>query len=295
MGMDPFPFFISFCLRNNQRVFSGIRSTVRNCVLPQDEAKVTTILRAWMVHIPLENLQQDPALLPYIQGVNFWLGPGHSITAATMPDNNVYNLTLFVEGGDDGGFEQVKQSFQNFEPTITRLLSDMPATERYLWRVSEVSPLPTWVSKSGRVVILGDAAHAMVPFAAQGASQCVEDAGALAECLSRHDEADIPKLLRIFEMIRKPRAESTAARSAARRVMYHLPNGPEQQARDGKMKRQVQSYEPDRKVWNGEHIDEPPDINSPLHDPYLMGHDVIDYVSFVPDMTMARRNMLTQP
>lgn len=171
----------------------------------------------------------------------------------------------------------------------------MPATERYLWRVSEVSPLPTWVSKSGRVVILGDAAHAMVPFAAQGASQCVEDAGALAECLSRHDEADIPKLLRIFEMIRKPRAESTAARSAARRVMYHLPNGPEQQARDGKMKRQVQSYEPDRKVWNGEHIDEPPDINSPLHDPYLMGHDVIDYVSFVPDMTMARRNMLTQP
>lgn len=108
MGMDPFPFIISFCLRNNQRVFSGIRSTVRNCVLPQDEAKVTTILRAWMVHIPLENLQQDPALLPYIQGVNFWLGPGHSITAATMPDNNVYNLTLFVEGGDDGSFEQVK-------------------------------------------------------------------------------------------------------------------------------------------------------------------------------------------
>ncbi|KAF9633024.1 hypothetical protein BFW01_g3887 [Lasiodiplodia theobromae] len=195
-------------------------------------------------------------------------------------------MTLFVDHDeytqDEGqSSEQIKELFHDFEPTVTKLLSHAPTQEGYLWRISELPPLPTWTSKSGRVLLLGDAAHAMVPFAAQGASQCVEDAGALAECLSR--DADLMDLLHIFEMIRKPRVESVAARSAARQLMFHLHDGPQQRERDEKMRLQVRSYEPDKNVWKGEHIDEPPDINSPLHDPYLMGHDVIQYAKRVLD------------
>ncbi|KAK0645189.1 FAD-dependent monooxygenase OpS4 [Lasiodiplodia hormozganensis] len=272
----------------------GIGSITRKCILPQTQGKAVYKLSAWMVNIPIPILQQDPELQPCLEDVNFWLGPGRSITAATVPDQDAYNMTLVVDHAnhdaysqDEGqSFEQIKELFHNFEPTVTKLLSRAPTQEGYLWRISEVPPLPTWISKSGRVILLGDAAHSMVPFAAQGASQCIEDAGALAECLSR--DADLMDLLRVFEMIRKPRVESVAARSAARQLMFHLPDGPKQQERDEKMRLQVRSYEPDMNVWNGEHIDEPPEIDSPLHDPYLMGHDVIQYAKRVLDRELGR-------
>ncbi|KAF4537767.1 uncharacterized protein LTHEOB_11391 [Lasiodiplodia theobromae] len=211
----------------------GIGSITRKCILPQTQGKAVYKLSAWMVNIPIPILQQDPELQPCLGDLNFWFGPSRSITAATVPDQDAYNMTLIVDHAnhdaytqDEGqSFDQIKELFHDFEPTITKLLSHAPTQEGYLWRISEVPPLPTWIT--------------------QGASQCVEDAGALAECLSR-DGADLMELLRVFEMIRKPRAESVAARSAARQLMFHLPDGPKQQERDEKMRLQVRSYEPDK-------------------------------------------------
>ncbi|KAH7014043.1 hypothetical protein B0J12DRAFT_586678 [Macrophomina phaseolina] len=266
----------------------GIHSFVRGCVILRDEFKVTTALHAWMVKIPLDGLESDPDILPYLQDVNFWLGPGRSITSASIPQENVYNMTLFIdEKGDDQGFQlsgkdfsKAIQSFGSFNPFITKILTRAQGEQAYFWRVYEVSPLRSWRSKGGRIVLLGDSAHAMVPFAAQGASQCIEDAVTLAECLSHHhDGVGLGRLLQIYEEIRKPRAESVAARSAVRRVTFHLADGSEQQERDRKMQKQGRSYKPDRQTWNGEHIDEPPAVDSPLHDPYLLGYDAISHVS----------------
>jgi salicylate hydroxylase len=83
------------------------------------------------------------------------------------------------------------------------------------------------------VTLLGDACHPMLPFMAQGAAQSIEDGAALASLLKAMD--DVPAVLRRYEDIRKPRATRLQQASAANRTRFHLPDGPEQQARDAAM------------------------------------------------------------
>lgn len=69
-----------------------------------------------------------------------------------------------------------------------------------VWKLVELPALPSWVSKNGNVVVMGDAAHAMLPFAAQGGVMDIEDGAALAECLDRaRDINEIRKSMRMFE------------------------------------------------------------------------------------------------
>jgi salicylate hydroxylase len=84
---------------------------------------------------------------------------------------------------------------------------------------------------NGRVALLGDAAHPMLPFYAQGAGQAIEDAAVLAGCLSAADP-DVQAALDQYERIRVPRASRVQEASRGRIAHHHLPDGPEQQARD---------------------------------------------------------------
>lgn len=103
------------------------------------------------------------------------------------------------------------------------------------WRLCEHDPLPTWTM--GNVVLLGDACHPMLPYVAQGAAQAIEDAGVLCLALNKVSQpADIPCLLKTYELARKSRAETVASTAGATRKVLHFHDGPEQQARDGKFK-----------------------------------------------------------
>ena len=86
-----------------------------------------------------------------------------------------------------------------------------------------------WVK--GRVALLGDAAHPMLPFYAQGAGQAIEDAAALAVCLTT-GERDPPAALARYERLRMPRASLVQEASRGRIGHHHLPDGPAQRARD---------------------------------------------------------------
>ena len=87
------------------------------------------------------------------------------------------------------------------------------------------APLPRWVK--GRIALLGDAAHPMLPFYAQGAGQAIEDAAALAVCL-----ATGPAALARYERVRLPRASRVQEASQGLIAHHHRPDGPEQVARD---------------------------------------------------------------
>jgi len=91
-------------------------------------------------------------------------------------------------------------------------------------------PLDRWAY--GRVALLGDAAHAMAPFQAQGAAQAIEDAVVLAACLRSTDEGSVPQALQRYEQIRRPRTTQVQVMSRGRELRNHLPDGPEQQQRD---------------------------------------------------------------
>jgi salicylate hydroxylase len=93
-------------------------------------------------------------------------------------------------------------------------------------------PLERW--SVGRVTLLGDACHAMLPFMAQGAAQAIEDGATLTACLVEAG-ADIPGALGRDERLRIPRTSRLQALSAGNKTRFHLPDGPEQRERDTQM------------------------------------------------------------
>lgn len=64
------------------------------------------------------------------------------------------------------------------------------------------SPLRTWVSPKGRIVVIGDAAHPFLPYTGQGGNQAIEDAAVIAICLERAGPGAVPLALRVFEKLR---------------------------------------------------------------------------------------------
>ena len=90
----------------------------------------------------------------------------------------------------------------------------------------------------------------MLPYLAQGAAQCFEDAAVLIECFRR--TTDIPLALKVYELARKERAEKLQASGSETRDVIHLPDGPAQRARDEKY-RMVKGHgeKPDRLVDTG--------------------------------------------
>lgn len=112
---------------------------------------------------------------------------------------------------------------------------------------------------------------------------CVEDAACLAECLDRVNFVeDLPKILHAYEQIRKPRTEWFVKRGSHMAAIWHLPDGESQQKRDKAWGARPLSL-PDRTVWDGKHIDDPPVgpevAFHPLINPWTLAFDIVDYVS----------------
>jgi salicylate hydroxylase len=99
------------------------------------------------------------------------------------------------------------------------------------WGLFDRAPLPRW--SAGRVTLLGDACHPMLPFMGQGAAQAIVDAATLAACLGKVD--DVPAALRLYEKLRLPRVSRRQAMSETNKTRFHLPDGPAQQQRDAAM------------------------------------------------------------
>jgi salicylate hydroxylase len=127
------------------------------------------------------------------------------------------------------------------------------------WPLMTSKPLRRWVSKSGKLVILGDAAHVMVPYMSQGdiisptpclisclhihagAAMAVEDGAALAEALRHaYSAEDIIPALKVYQDVRIKRSSQMQQASLVNGVVFHFPDGPEQEARDAAMRAEVE-------------------------------------------------------
>lgn len=178
--------------------------------------------------------------------------------------------------GKRQNLDDLKKYYRLWGPSVQHLFSYVQ--EAYVWQIIE-SRSSKWVSSSGRVLLLGDSAHAVLPNSGQGGGMAVEDAGTLAECLSRAQSLDdVPRLLRVYEDIRKPRCRMIQDLGRAIKETMFLPDGPEQQARDYRYAhyKAWQFNEP----WDGKHIDDLPEsITAPNFMAWAVGHDAILYVS----------------
>lgn len=101
--------------------------------------------------------------------------------------------------------------------------------------------LDKWVSPSAKLVILGDAAHAMVPYMSQGAAMAVEDGAALAVALSKISSAkELRFALGVFEKERVKRSSMMQEASMVNAMIWHFGDGPLQEARDAAMRAEVE-------------------------------------------------------
>ena len=151
----------------------GYRSVVRNSIVGEQVKSISTF-GAYNVDIPRSLLKADPSLSHLLEESNFWLGPSQIVAGLNMSDHgDKMNLCLISEelAGKEGEWytlgdlKMVKAKFANFEPSIHKMLDLADPKDCYIWRFSEIPPLPRWVSKNSRVVIAGDSVHAMLPYA----------------------------------------------------------------------------------------------------------------------------------
>ncbi len=104
----------------------------------------------------------------------------------------------------------------SFHPSLTSVLRGVSSWRK--WALYTLPPLPTWTS--GRVALLGDAAHPMLPYLAQGGALAMEDALVLADCLCASD--DIPGGIERYALLRRERAQRVQAASVRQGRIYRL-------------------------------------------------------------------------
>lgn len=174
------------------------------------------------------------------RAVTAYLGSGGHIVAYPLKEVGGFNIVAIALGADPGATWRAESSgrqkamlleqFRGFNPDIVRLLdsSENPT----FWPLYQAGP-GRW--HNGRdTVLIGDAAHAMMPFAAQGAAMAIEDAFELAGTMAGSDSGKplpVPQALATFEALRLPRIEKARKRASLNRFAYHA-RGPVRIARD---------------------------------------------------------------
>jgi salicylate hydroxylase len=210
----------------------GIHSTVRELLFgPQDPA--FTGCAAYRGLVPAERL----AHLDLEVTAQIWMGPEAHFVHYFVQSRKLVNFVAVVEQDswtreswtDPGDPADAIAAFEGWHPQLHEILRAVDET--FIWALFDRPPLPRW--SEGRVTLLGDACHPMLPFMAQGAAQALEDGATLAACLAQ--EPDVPRALRRYETLRLPRASRIQAMSTENKTRFHLPDGPEQRERDEHM------------------------------------------------------------
>lgn len=205
----------------------GLWSTVRTRAV---DAHVAAHRRqtAWRALVPAEAV--EPAFRTAT--THLWLAPDLHLVHYPVRAGRMVNVVAIVSDSwrsagwaTEGSRAELLARFAGFPDRARRLLA---APDHWLkWALFDRPPMKVW--GEGRVTLMGDAAHPMVPYLAQGAAMAIEDACVLADCLS--EQGDPAAALRRYEGLRQPRTARVQreARETGRR--YHF-NGPMAMARD---------------------------------------------------------------
>ena len=192
----------------------GIHSKVSDSLFGKKEIIFTGNV-AWRMLIPVDLLPKN-LIFP---DTTVWLGPNkHFVTYHVNGGKNLNCVCLVEQDGwlneswsEKGDIEELKRIYKGWNRTIGTLLEYVDPNTLYRWALHDRPPMKEW--SKGRILVLGDAAHPMLPFLAQGAAMAIEDGAVLANCIDNFN--DIDEALNQFEKIRKPR--TSYVQSAARR------------------------------------------------------------------------------
>jgi salicylate hydroxylase len=212
----------------------GIHSTVREAILGRESPRFSGHV-AYRGLVPAERV----AHLEIEVAASSWWGPNHHFVHYFVGAGARYLNWVAVTPGEwrieswtaKGEVADALKEFEGWHPQVRALIGSVDTTNR--WALYDRDTLPRWTV--GRVTLMGDAAHAMLPYMAQGAVQSIEDAAVLAKCLEQADAHAVATELQRYEQTRKPRASRCQEGSRRNGIMYHLPDGEEQRKRDANL------------------------------------------------------------
>jgi 2-polyprenyl-6-methoxyphenol hydroxylase-like FAD-dependent oxidoreductase len=181
----------------------GIHSELRPYVFPPSRPVFSGSV-AYRGLVPHQRVPHWPT-----ERWQMWLGPGKHFLAFPVRAGTMINYVGFVPADEEmkeswsapGDPDVLRREFAGWDPRIEALLEEVQTTFR--WALYDREPLPTWTK--GRLALLGDAAHPMLPHLGQGANQSIEDGMALATILAGANWKTAPAALLAYERLRRER------------------------------------------------------------------------------------------
>jgi salicylate hydroxylase len=181
----------------------GIHSEMRPFVFPPSKPVFHRTI-SYRGLVPREKLPGWP-----MDRWQMWAGPSKHFLVFPVRHGTMVNYVGFVPAGEElkeswslpGDPAALRQEFKGWDPLIGEVLGQVDKTFR--WVLYDREPLGTW--SKGRLTLLGDAAHPMLPHLGQGANQSIEDGMALATILAQTDRDGVPAALQKYERLRRER------------------------------------------------------------------------------------------
>ena len=196
----------------------GIHSELRPHVFPPSRPVFHGSV-AYRGLVPHERLPDWPT-----DRWQMWLGPGRHFLTFPVRAGKLINYVGFVPTDEQmkeswsapGDPDTLRQEFAGWDSRIQQVLGEVRQTFR--WALYDREPLPGWTK--GRLSLLGDAAHPMLPHLGQGANQSIEDGMALAIILGRTDRSTAPLALLAYERLRRERVAEVQRGARASGMRY---------------------------------------------------------------------------
>jgi len=200
----------------------GIHSVVRNSLFGADAPRFTGCI-CWRGMAPASAVPPDIN----IRDGALWMGPHGHVVHYPVRRGELLNIVAHFDSDAwteeswtrECDVSEPMSIYAGWNSELTRLY---PCSEHwYKWALYDRDPLERW--SRGRATLLGDAAHAMLPYLGQGAAMAIEDAYTLAAMIARQPE-DLDEALAAYERMRAPRAKAAVLGSRARAKENHLPS-----------------------------------------------------------------------
>ena len=214
----------------------GARSITRRWMLGYDDALYSGC-SGFRGVVPAGRMDR----LPDPEALQYWIGPQGHLLHYPIGDEGDQNFLLverhpspwpsrdWVTPASEG--EQLRL-FKDWHPAVVQMITAVPISQR--WGLFHRPPLGRW--SKGRVTLIGDAAHALVPHHGQGANQSIEDAVVLAAQLAKAGPGRWREAQEAYERLRRGRTRKVQYASISTADVLHLPDGPEAQARNARLR-----------------------------------------------------------
>ena len=228
----------------------GIHSTVRALLFGAERPRFTGCV-AYRGLVPAERL----SALNLPLEAQIWMGPGKHFVHYPVSAGRLINFVCLIDRDawtkeswtEPGNVADALAAYQGWHPQVRAIISSV--TETFVWGLFDRAPLSHW--SVGRVTLLGDACHPLLPFLAQGAAQAIEDGATLAGVLGKG--GDVPQALCRYEDLRLPRTARIQTVAAGNKTRNHLPDGPAQAARDAAMAAGAADWSIGASAWVYDH------------------------------------------